>query len=52
MMVHAHKTRLKTEDQEASKIGDGILEMEGLSKTAGCEEGPDEITCRWIFHDG
>ena len=39
MMVHAHKTRLKTEDQEASKIGDGILEMEGLSKTARCERG-------------
>jgi hypothetical protein len=39
MMLHIHKTRLKTENQEASKIRDRILEMEGLSKTARCERG-------------
>ena len=40
------------ENRETLKHRAYVLEIEGLSKTAGCEEGPDEITCRWIFHDG
>lgn len=49
---HGHKTRLNFEKHNASKIEGGILTTQGLSKTVRCEEGPDKISCRWIFHVG
>ena len=47
MFSQTHKTRLKTENQEARKIRGCILEIGGLSKTAGCDRYLHEVE---VFH--